>query len=166
MKAKHILTQTLALAAGLIAALSLQAEEGHSHSKKEAGPNGGRLITMIEPHAEFLLAPDRKVQITFVGQDGKVIAPAEQVVAVTTGDRSAPLKMTFSKVGMALVSEQSVPEGNNFPVVVQIKPTPDSKAVVEKFTLNLSNCPGCNMAEYACTCEHEAEEKGHEGHNH
>jgi len=24
----------------------------------------------------------------------------------------------------------------------------------EKFTLNLSNCPDCKLAEYACICDH------------
>jgi len=151
MKTTHI----LAFAATLLASMTLQAaDDGHSHAKKEAGPNGGRLITAIEPHAEFYLMPDRKVQITFVGNEGKAIAPAEQVVNVTTGKRSAPVKMTFTKVGEVLLSEQSVPEGNNFPVVVQIKATPDAKTVVERFTLNLSNCPDCKLAEYACICSH------------
>lgn len=152
------ITRLLAFTAALLTSMTLQAADdghGHSHAKKEAGPNGGRLITTIEPHAEFYLMPDRKVQITFVGNEGKAIAPAEQVVNVTTGERSAPVKMTFAKVGEVLLSEQSVPEGNNFPVVVQIKATPDAKTVVERFTLNLSNCPECKMAEYACVCDHK-----------
>jgi len=37
---------------------------------------------------------------------------------------------------------------------VQIKLTPEAKTVVEKFNLNLSECPGCKLKEYACTCEH------------
>jgi hypothetical protein len=145
--------QILALAAAILTTIPLMAEDGHNHEKKEAGPNGGRLITSVDPHPEFLVTPDRKVQITFV-DDGKVVAPAEQVISVTTGDRSAPVKMTFTKTDTALVSEQMLPEGNNFPVVVQIKTTPDAKAVVEKFTLNLSVCPECKLAEYACTCAH------------
>ncbi len=145
--------QTLALMAAILTSITLQAaEDGHSHTK--AGPNGGRLITTIEPHAEFFVTPDRKVQIVFVGEDGLPVSPADQVVAVTTGERSAPVKMTFTKSDTALVSEQAVPEGNNFPVVIQIKPTPDAKAIVEKFTLNLTVCPECKLAEYACTCAH------------
>jgi len=149
-------SRILALAAALLTTTALQADEkGHSHEKKQAGPNGGRLITSIDPHAEFFVMPDRKVQITFIGDNGKAIAPSGQLVAVTTGERSEPVKMTFNRSGVALISEQSVPEGNNFPVVVQMKSTPDSKAVVEKFTLNLSNCPGCSLAEYACVCDHQ-----------
>lgn len=150
-------TQILALAAAFLTTITLATagdDHGHSHEKKEPGPNGGRLITAIDPHAEFLITSDRKVQITFVGEDNKPIAPAEQVVAVTTGERSAPVKMTFAESDGVLVSGEAVPEGNNFPVVVQIKLTPDAKTTVEKFTLNLSECPECKLPEYACICAH------------
>jgi len=150
MKTKHILTVAIAI----LTSLAAHAGKDHSHEKKVAGPNGGRILTSIEPHAEFLVTADRKVQITFIDDAFKPIPPAGQVVTVTTGERSAPVKMSFTKTGDTLVSEQTVPEGNNFPVVVQIKTTPDAKASVEKFTLNLSNCPDCKYAEYACTCSH------------
>lgn len=147
----------LALAAALLATSTLPAADdghGHSHQQNVAGPHGGRLLTAGLPHAEFFVMPDRKVQITFVGDDGQAIAPASQVVTVTTGERSAPVKMTFAKVGNSLVSDQPVPAGNNFPVVVQIKPEPDAKATIEKFYLNLTKCPTCQFAEYACICAH------------
>ena len=147
-------TRILPLAIAVLTSLTLHAGKNHSHEKKEPGPNGGRILTSIEPHAEFLVTADRKVQITFVDDAFKPIAPAAQVVTVTTGERSAPVKMSFTKTGDTLVSEQTVPEGNNFPVIVQIKTTPDAKAAVEKFTLNLSTCPDCKYAEYACTCSH------------
>jgi hypothetical protein len=147
-------TRILPIAIAIISSLTLHAGPNHSHEKKEAGPNGGRILTAIEPHAELLVTADRKVQITFVDDKGKAIAPAEQVVTVTTGERSAPLKMTFTKTETTLLSEQTVPEGNNFPVVVQIKTSPDAKPIVEKFTLNLSTCPDCKYAEYACICSH------------
>jgi len=152
MKKHTILT----LVAAIAAQLTIQAadDHGHSHAAKAAGPNGGRLISSVEPHAEFLLTADRKIQITFVGDDGRPIAPDQQVVTVTTGDRSAPVKLTFVKAGDGLLSGQVVPEGQNLPVVLQIKASPDAKTVIEKFHLNLANCPGCNKAEYACTCEH------------
>jgi hypothetical protein len=147
-------TRILPLAIALLSSLTLQAGDNHSHEKKVAGPNGGRILTTIEPHAEFFVTADRKVQITFVDDEGKAIAPAQQIVIVTTGERSAPVKMTFAKNNNVLVSDQSVPAGNNFPVVVQVKTTPDAKTLVEKFTLNFSNCPDCKLAEYACICAH------------
>lgn len=150
MKTKHLLP----LAIAILTSLAVHAGTDHSHEKKVAGPNGGRLLTSIEPHAEFLLTADRKVQITFVDDALKTIAPGAQVVTVTTGMRSAPVKMSFARTGDTLISEQTVPEGNNFPVVVQVKTTPEAKTIVEKFTLNLSNCPDCKLAEYACICAH------------
>lgn len=147
-------TRILPLAIAILSSLALQAGDNHTHEKKVPGPNGGRILRSIEPHAEFFVTADRKVQLTFVDDEGKAIAPAGQIVIVTTGERSAPVKMTFANNDNVLVSDQSVPLGNNFPVVVQVKTGPDSKPLVEKFTLNLSKCPVCNLSEYACICEH------------
>lgn len=147
-------TRILPIAIAILSVLTLHAGPNHSHEKKNPGPNGGRILTSVEPHAEFLVTANRKVQITFVDDNGKAIAPAAQVVTVTTGERSAPVKMSFTKTETALLSEQTIPEGNNFPVVVQIKTSRDAKAIVEKFTLNLSICPDCKYAEYACICSH------------
>jgi hypothetical protein len=124
------------------------------HEHKEAGPNGGRLITSIEPHAEFFITKERKVQITFVDDDGKAVAPGEQVVSVTTGERAAPTRLTFTKSGNVLISDAALPAGNGFPTVVQIKASAGGTTVTEKFNLNLSTCPECKLAEYACVCGH------------
>lgn len=147
-------TKSLHLLAALLLALPAFAADDHDHAKKEAGPNGGRILTAVEPHAEFFVTTDRKVQITFLGENGKAIAPADQVVTVTAGERSAPTKLAFAKSGTVLLSEKPLPEGTAFPAVVQIKVTPDARTVVEKFNLNLAKCPECKLAEYACTCSH------------
>lgn len=147
-------TKTIHLLAALILALPAFAGDNHDHAKKEAGPNGGKILTAVEPHAEFFVTSDRKVQITFLDDNGKAIAPAAQTVTVTAGERSAPTKLTFAKSGNVLISDKSLPEGTAFPAVVQIKLTPEAKAVVEKFNLNLAKCPECKLAEYACTCAH------------
>lgn len=141
------------------------AEEGHEEAK--AGPNGGKVIHEVEPHLEFFVTKDRKVQITALDKDGKAVPIGEQSVSIIAGDRSNPTRMAFAKEGEVLVSDKAFPEGNDFPVVVQIKATPDAKTVMEKFNLNLNDCPTCKYKEYACTCAHGEEEKdGHEGHDH
>jgi len=127
--------------------------------KGKAGPTGGRLITTVQPHAEFFVNKDKKVEIRFISDDNKVIAPAAQEVTVTLGDRSAPTKLAFTKTGDALVSDKAIPEGNELPTVVQIREKAGAKAVNEKFNLNLNKCPTCENAEYACTCEHGGDEK-------
>ena len=125
-----------------------------AHEKKIAGPNGGRLLTTVEPHAEFFITPERKVQITFVDDSLKPIAPAQQSIVVTTGQRTNPTTLKFARAGNVLLSENTLPEGNNLPAVVQVKVTPEAKTTVTRFNLNVVVCPGCNYAEYACICDH------------
>jgi hypothetical protein len=72
--------------------------------------------------------------------------------------------MTFKKDGNSLVSDKAFPAGNDFPVVVSIKASPEGKKVRSKFNLNLADCPSCDYLEYACTCDHG--EDDHEGHDH
>ena len=130
-------------------------------AEKIKAPNGGRIVDAVTPHAEFLVTTDKKIEIRFLDDTGKVIAPADQVVTVTMGDRAAPTKLTFAKDGDKLVSDKAIPEGKELPVVLQIRAKEGEKAVTEKFNLNMAICPECKFAEYACTCDHGAEEKPH-----
>ncbi len=157
MKTK-LLTTLLTLALAFTA--SAADKDKHEHEAK-AGPTGGRLITEVEPHVEFFVNKDKKVEIRFINDDMKVVAPGAQVISVTVGDRSAPTKLSFTKDGDKLVSDKTVPEGNDLPTVVQIRAKEGDKAINEKFNLNLSDCPTCKNKEYACTCAHgeEKEEK-------
>lgn len=150
MKTRHILTT---LVAAVVLAVPAVAEEAHEH--KIAGPNGGRVITSVEPHLEFLVTKEGKVRITAVDDDGKAVELGDQSVRLMGGSRANPTRMSFSKEGESLVSDKAFPEGNHLPVVLQIKAAPDAKTVIEKFNLNLDDCPGCEHLEYACTCDHE-----------
>lgn len=153
MKLKSLL---FAAAALLTAILPVSAHDKDA----KVGPTGGKLLTESEPHAEFLVNKEKKVEIRFIGEDGKVVAPGTQVVTATLGERSKPTKLTFTKDGDKLISDKPVPEGNDYPTVVQIKADAKAKAVNAKFNLNLSQCPTCDHPEYACTCAHGEEEKG------
>lgn len=155
--------KTKMLALGLLVAgftFASAAEE------KIKAPNGGKIIHEVEPHAEFLISKENKIEIRFLDDAGKVVEPGAQVVTVTMGDRTKPTKLVFAKDGDKLVSDKTIPEGKELPVVLQIKAKEGEKAVTEKFNLNLAKCPTCEHAEYACTCEHGGDEKGHEGHDH
>jgi hypothetical protein len=125
----------------------------------KAGPTGGKLLTAVNPHVEFLVNKDKKVEIRFVDDKNKVVAPGAQEINVILGDRSAPTKLAFAKDGNKLVSDKSIPEGNDLPTVVQIREKAGAKAVNEKFNLNLEKCPTCKNPEYACTCAHDDEKK-------
>ena len=134
---------------------------GHSHGvskvaaqEVQGGPNGGRLITIVDPHMEFLVTPERFVQLTFLGRDGQVVPVADQVVSAIGGDRSAPTKVEFVKNEGGLISTAALPEMKRMPIILQIKVTPDVTRVRETFYLNMSNCPSCEYKEYACICGH------------
>ncbi|MEM7600003.1 MAG: hypothetical protein AAF357_01150 [Verrucomicrobiota bacterium] len=139
----------------------------HDHDHAEAGPNGGKVLVGVEPHLEFFVTEDRKVQITALGEDGEAVPIGEQTVRIIGGSRSNPTRMTLAKTGDVLVSDIAFPDGNDFPVVVQIKPSSDAKTIIEKFNLNLVDCPTCDYKEYACTCCHDEDgDHDHEGHDH
>ena len=155
---KTNLLTTLVLTLALTFNVAVADKDTHDHAVK-AGPSGGRLITTTEPHAEFFVTKDGKVEVRFVDDDNKVVAPGEQIVTVTLGDRSAPTRLSFTKNGDKLVSDKTLPPGNDLPTVVQIKARAGEKTVTEKFNLNLEQCPTCKNKEYACTCAHGHEEK-------
>lgn len=150
MKLKLI--QTLALTLGLV--FTAVAADDHGHDQAKVGPTGGKLLTKVEPHAEFLVNADKKIEIRFLDEANKVVAPNDQVVTVTMGDRSAPTRLVFTREGDKLVSEKAIPEGKVLPTVVQIKANTSAKTISERFNLNLAVCPICDNAEYACTCSH------------
>ena len=92
----------------------------HEHEKKTPGPNGGRILTSVTPHLEFLVRKDRKVQIAAL-QDAKAIPVTTQSLTLTGGDRANPSTLNFIKEGNVMVSDKALPAGENFPVILQIK---------------------------------------------
>jgi len=171
LKSKTILAAALC---GFLTPAPLLAQEKEHDHKEHAdhdheehsvkGPNNGKMIMEVEPHAEFFVTKDKKVQITFVDDDGKKVAATDQKVTIICGERSKPTKLKMEKKDGMLVSSNTLPEGNDFPTVVTIKMKPDAKSVRAKFNLNLADCPTCDFQEYACVCDHG--EDDHEGHDH
>ncbi|MDA0765661.1 MAG: hypothetical protein O3A87_07115 [Verrucomicrobia bacterium] len=154
---------TLALATALFLSPSLMAEpaakeKGTEHAHAEiTGPNEGKILHEVEPHAELFVTKDRKVQITFLDDHGKAIAPAEQTIAVICGERANPTRLTLAKEGDSFLSDKPLPDGKNIPTVLQIKVKPDAKMVMIRLNLDLNDCGGCKHLEYACTCDHDDE---------
>lgn len=84
---------------------------GHDHDEHDVkGPNNGRIIMEVEPHAEFFVTKDRKVQITFVDDDGKKVAVGKQKVSIICGDRSNPTKLKMEEKDGMLVSSNILPK--------------------------------------------------------
>lgn len=134
----------------------------HAHPAKIAGPNGGRVITSVEPHLELLVTNQRKIELRAVNDEGEVLPLAEQQVRVIGGDRAQPTRLSFTREEGVLVSDGVLPAGEKLPLVVRIRPAEGAQEVIERFTLNLADCPGCDFLEYACVCDHAS----HEGHDH
>jgi hypothetical protein len=145
--------------------------DDHKHEEAEhkghelVGPNKGKVLHQVEPHAELFVTKDRKIKITFLDDHGKVVAAKDQKVTVVCGKRSSPTKLTFKKDGDSLLSEKSLPDGKMIPTVLQIKVTPEAKTTVIRLNLDLSLCPGCKLLEYACTCDHHDDHEDHDDHD-
>ena len=139
--------------------------KGHDHAEL-VGPNKGRILHDVEPHAELFVTKDRKIKITFLNDHGKVVAAKDQKITVVCGKRSSPTKLTFKKDGDSLLSEKSLPDGTMIPTILQIKVTPEAKTTVIRLNLDLSLCSGCKLLEYACTCDHHGDHEDHEDHDH
>lgn len=148
-------------------------DHDHDHSThanklnvRKAGPNGGRVLHDVEPHLEFFVTQDRKIQITALDDSLKQTPLGTQVVKITGGARTNPISMNLVKQGDVMISDSAIPPGDDFPLVVQVKSDADAKSVFEKFTLNLSECPTCVYLEYACTCDHGHGEGDDHDHKH
>ena len=165
---KNTIKSIIAIGVALVYAMGAFAAEehdhGHDHDKIVAGPNGGRVLMSVEPHLELFVTKDRKVKITAVSEDEKpkAIPLGEQSVKLIAGKRLSPTRLAFTKEGDSLISDKALPEGLNFPVVVQIKVSGDSKTVIDKFQMNLEDCPTCKYKEYACICEHAHADHDHD----
>jgi hypothetical protein len=149
---KSALLKITALLAMTLGPLGVQNAE--AAPKKQAGPNGGRVITAVDQKLEFLVSKDRKVQITALDAEQKAVPLKAYTISVVAGDRSKPTKLEFTESDGKLISSGALPDGNNFPVSVAIKPVAGGKTVYEKFQMNLSNCSSCKYQEYACVCDH------------
>ena len=144
-------TRVALIALSLIASLltAIAAEK-----KVEVGPNGGRLLEMASPKAEFLVEKDHSVKISFFDAALKPVAVTGQHVTVIAHAKSGKAKLEFEKKGDVLVSKTKLPEGDGYPVVVLFKQDAEAKPQNFRFGLELHNCGGCKRAEYACTCGH------------
>ena len=153
------LMKSIAIKVLIALAIAFPAFVAEAHKSVKVGPNGGRVLTGVEPHLEFLVTKDKKVEITALTEGLKADKLNGQIVSVVAGDRSKPTKLEFKEEGGKLVSTGTLPEGNDYPVSVSVKANAKAKAVYEKFNLNLSKCPTCKNQEYACECEHGGEKK-------
>jgi hypothetical protein len=146
MKTTHRIT-LFAVVLSLASSLALPAAE------IVAGPKGGRLFSATPNPAEFFVTPDRKVEIIFYDATRQAIAPGTQEVTVTAEAPDGKKSLTLEKTATGFVSQEALPAGEPYRVVVQIRPAAGARPQNFRVDLNLAHCAECNHAEYACTCE-------------
>lgn len=145
---------------------SASADEGnrkhrhdHDHARM-AGPNGGKVLHDVHPHAELFVTKDRKLQVTFLTGKGKATAPGNQSISVICGKRTSPTRMKFARKGNSFLSDKALPKGLLIPTVIQIRMSPKTKSTIIRLNLNLAECSGCDSLEYACLCDHHEHTHG------
>lgn len=148
---------TLILTAALALATNLRAEKGHeehSHGdEKIAGPHGGRVIELAEGHLEFYATSERLIEVYFYDSSMEPSTSSKAQIQVIAQSEAGSQKYDLTLREGAFRSSDPLPEGNNYPLVVRVKTTPESSFQNLRFLYNSSICGGCNLAEYACTCE-------------
>ena len=155
MRSKFLYILVALISTSTVTTTSSAAESNSSDKPPmTAGPNGGRLMKNIDPYFEFFLMKDRKIKITFLNKNGKIIPPKKQQIMLVGGNRSSPTKLSFSKKENFLISNDSIPKKKNFPLVLLIKANPEADPVIERFILDSSDCRTCDYKEYACVCSH------------
>ena len=119
----------------------------------KAGPRKGRILEVEGQNAEFFVEKDRTVSFAFYDAAMKAQPATAQIITATAEAPTGKLKLEFEKKGDLLVSKTPLPEGENYTVVVQVKPTAEAKSKNFRIKLDLSTCAGCSNPEYACTCD-------------
>lgn len=144
-------------------------EDEHVHDAEAASPNNGKILKELEPHVELVVTEDNKLQIFILGEDGKVVAPNGESFSAIAGERQSPTSMKFEAKEGSFISDVTLPDGKNFPIILSFKAEKDGEKQRAKFNLNLNECPTCDFKEYACICDHGDEggkEDDHSDHNH
>ncbi len=132
---------------------------GHDHGKPKAakpiaGPKGGKLLENAAPRAEFLIGADRRVTVSFYDAQLKPVSASGQVVAVTAEPKSGKVALTMEAKDGAFVSKEPLPEGESYTIIAQVKASADATPQNFRIKLDLTDCGGCKLKEYACTCDH------------
>ena len=154
---KTLLSSTLTL---LLMATGAFAEEAHGHDKVIPGPKGGKIVEVEGGHAEFFVQSDKKISVTFYGEDMKPLAPAEQTIVAIAEAPAGKSKLEFDKTGDAFISKTALPDGEGYRIVLQVRSTADAKPQNLRIDYHAEVCGKCKRAEYACICE-GGDEKGH-----
>ena len=77
-----------------------------------------------------------------------------QVVAVSAEPPAGKVTLELEAKDGAFISKEPLPAGEGYKLVVQVKATAEAAPQKFRLTLDLSDCGGCKLKEYACICGH------------
>ena len=100
---------------------------------------------------EFFVEKDGTISVIFYDKAKRPTKPATETVTVIATKEGKQTKLPLEPKGDALVSKSKLPEGEGYPVIVQVKKG-EGKPQNFRFTLELYTCGECKNPEYACIC--------------
>lgn len=121
--------------------------------KIEPGPNGGRLVGSPPDQAELLISPEGIATITFLDAEKKPTAPGDRTAALFAQLESGRKEVELEPKGDTFVSKEALPKPEGYILVVQTRSAPGAKPTNTRAKYEMHVCGGCNLSEYACTCE-------------
>jgi hypothetical protein len=163
---KLLLLPLALLAAATLASCKKDDHAGHNHgpgghdhgpakaAKPVAGPKGGKLLEGTSPRAEFLVTADRRVAVSFYDAQLKPVPSSGQIVTVTAAPPSGNVSVALELKDGAFLSAQPLPAGEDYTITVQLKAGADAAPQNFRIQLDLHECGGCQLKEYACICGH------------
>ena len=125
-----------------------------SAAEKQAGPKGGKLYPLKDGFIEFFVGPDRKVEVLVYDSDQKPAAVGDRELTITAGSRENPEKLAVEKTDKTFVTTNALPKGDGYPIILQLRDNANSKPQTFRISYLEEICSGCNLPEYACTCDH------------
>jgi hypothetical protein len=125
-----------------------------AEKKIASSPRGGRLLEKAAPQAEFFVEKDRTVTVAVYDDKRQPLPVGNQVVTVITEASGGKVRMELTRKDGRLVSQMPLPAGEGYTIVVLLKAREDAKSQNFRCKLELHECTGCKLAEYACVCGH------------
>ena len=122
-----------------LAFIALFTVAAFAHEAVTIGPSGGRVLyvdSTTTPNVEIIVNATGQAEISLLDKDRKLISLDKQSVAVNAGPRGTAKKLEVEKKDGKFVTAK-VPEGAPYFIVLQLKETPESKAI----TLRLNYAP-------------------------
>lgn len=133
---------------GLMAVLTATA-----HAEIVGGPKGGKLLEGTSPVAEFFVNTERKIEIAFYDESLNPVSVGQQTARMMIDAPDGKVVLEMEKHGDLLMSTASLPAGDGYLIVVQLRNSPDERPRNFRIAHHSDICAGCDRAEYACTCD-------------